>query len=610
MFLGNDDFGAIAEAVSSSGDMLYPYYVILFWACHVSAMLVTVMTVVTVFSKKLAAAIKRGFTIRKKRYIIFGVNSKSLCFAGNVLNNYKTGKPLVIFIDEYTDDQSRSALQRIGAVFLDEVVFQETEINARALKKAGLYRSAVYVFAFFESDVINYNIACGVWDAAKKKHVSCDRLKGIYISAGSDTVIDNLIKKRENVQAAYRYSMGCFSEGDLAARKLFDVLPVYRRLEFNNATGIVIPESAYTVPAISIIVLGFGEIGQHVLQQAILTSQFKGSSFYATIFDRNADSIKGAFIRRYSGLFDRNCPNKIRIDICQGAVGGEAFFIQLDEIIRRTGRIDYIISCLGDNDQNIEVITSLNRLFETGRFNCGRLPVFAAHVTEQKYHTFESDVHEAGKINVFGSYVDIYNENTIICEEMDILAKAMNSTYVRKHQKDKIEGLADDEIPAFFKDEWDKLSLHFKNSNRAGAAFIKAQLYILGLDLVRGDPDGKLRREDFIKLLDEHIYPERLSIMGETEHLRWNAFHFATGWIKKPICELTDHKSRIDEERKMHACLVTWDELVSISEKTKRNYQETDMENIIMIFDMIEEYNHDERIIEGNKLKYSIVRRI
>jgi hypothetical protein len=613
MFAFNDDYAVITGYDSFPQELEKAAFLVPFWLCHVSAVSLTVAVIISAFGRKLASNIKRILSVRRARYIIYGVNTKSLCFARNILTDKESGRVLIVFVDNNIGEIERKAIQTIGAVLLEENLFQESGINTDALKKAGLKKSLfkypICAFAFSDSSVKNFNAANGIWEHAVTLRISSSRLKGIYVSTDSDALADILIKKRDKASEKQKYNLGFSSEGDLAARKLFEAEPLYRRLCFNSETGLPVKENAYTLPTLTVVILGFGQTGKQVLKQAILTGQYAGCSFYAAVFDRQIDSEEGIYRKEYPGLFDNNCPNKIRIDMHRAAFGSKDFYDEIDAVLRRTGRIDYIISCLDDDDMNFEAIVRLRRLFSLKRFAC-RHPVFAAHITDNKYAVLKSVSLEFSGIISFGDYENILNRETIICEEMDILARAVNSVYIRKCGNEILKRLPEEGVPPTLKEEWDMLSVHFKNSNRAAAAFISAQLYILGLELIPGNRPDKLTREDFIKVLDEDKNPDRLNVLGETEHLRWNAFHFASGWTVKPLNERNACSSKTDETLKRHVCLVTWEQLAEIQKKTGRDYQGVDRENIRMIFDIIEAYNNDERIRNQNDKKYSIVRRL
>ena len=94
-------------------------------------------------------------------------------------------------------------------------------------------------------------------------------------------------------------------------------------------------------------------------------------------------------------------------------------------------------------------------------------------------------------------------------------------------------------------------------------------------------------------------------MLGETEHLRWNAFHFSMGYRTMSEEELEKNLKtwesckekgipctvRINKntEAMTHACLITWDELDALSARenavTGRNidYKQYDINNVLAL---------------------------
>jgi hypothetical protein len=85
-----------------------------------------------------------------------------------------------------------------------------------------------------------------------------------------------------------------------------------------------------------------------------------------------------------------------------------------------------------------------------------------------------------------------------------------------------------------------------------------------------------------------------MNLLGETEHLRWNAFHYVNGWTNLPINESLHIKKTKCIESMRHICLVSYHALDDIAEKTKvlnnghlTPYKQYDIENFLLVVDMI-----------------------
>lgn len=602
MFSFNDDYGAINnknQIVNSLG------YTIVFWAAHVSALVIMVSAFFTIFGNKLVTLIKKFFKLNKDIYIIYGINWKSLSFAQNVLTkddsiSHPARDRYVLFIDENINQQFQHKVDSIGALYLDCPIFLGNSFNKSALLKAGFKTSLakkIHVFAFTENDMINFNIIDGVLDIADSENISEKHLKGIYIHTDSDSIVEALSRKQSNK----KYNFNYFCEADLAARNLFGTYPLYAKLAFDSQTGL--PQGKKTL---KILILGFGFTGKHILRQALYNGQFDDCDFEAIIIDKSMNDIQGQFKNNYPALFSEYKPQNLTINFIQDNVRSDDFYELLKNYMTITVsgnifQIDYIVSTLGDDHLNFEVASDIRRFLK--RYEINQLPTLSAHIADKVYKLFDDGINEdkMGDIIIFGDYDEIFTEGKIINEEMDKLAKAVNLS--------------------FGGSEWAALSTHKKNSNRASASFLGAYLYILGLELRNSteirSADFIIGEEMFIRMLKEN--DQLLENLGRTEHLRWNAFHYAYGWTKKTINKVCSYEDRIDEENKQHACIVPWEELITVKNKiieedqkstsateivnviAECDFQGKDRKNILSLHNIINEYN--KKVADEKKLK-------
>ena len=140
-------------------------------------------------------------------------------------------------------------------------------------------------------------------------------------------------------------------------------------------------------------------------------------------------------------------------------------------------------------------------------------------------------------------------------------------------------------------EKWVACDSFSKMSSRASADFIPAFLRIAGTS------------RDEVLAGDWHPSDEMLQVLGETEHLRWNAFHFATGY--RPMSkEEFEANARVwrqcraegkacgikiakNSRARTHACLIPWAELDELSDRenaiTGRNvdYKQIDIDNVL-----------------------------
>lgn len=598
MFLINDDYSIISELANSS-IVKSIYYQVAFWSCHVIALVILVMTVFSVFGRELLSNLKMLLKFNKDKYIIIGINDRSLCLARNIMTNdnmfqKNIGSKCIIFIDECTDEAAKDRVLEIGGLLIKEPVFASDSINKKALKKAGLKKSRIfhkslYVFAFTDDDIFNSTATIGIIKMADSEMISENCLKGIFVQSESEIVtsrIEALLLKH-----LHKYNINFFSENDLAARIFVELLPIHNRLVIDEKKACIRKGSRNLY---KIMILGFGQTGRHILRKALCNGQFEGGMFEAIVVDKGINDIEGQFKNNYPALFDGSMINT-DISFVQADVCSSSFYELLEKNI---GSVDHVIINLGNDLLNFETLNDINRFIIRRKME--KPPIIAAHISHKKYKLFNcSNENNSGNIYMFGDYNEIFTERIIIHEGMDVMAKFVDKQYGGRN--------------------WNALTVHAKNSNRAAAAFMGAFLSLMGLELKSekelSAADMNLSMEAFKSMLKDEIVLENLA---RTEHMRWNAFHFTNGWTTKPLEELTDRYSRIDQHNRTHACLVSWEQLETVrhritgylqkldeedlqrmgksradmgKEIERCDFQSMDRKNINILYDIVNEYN-------------------
>lgn len=130
---------------------------------------------------------------------------------------------------------------------------------------------------------------------------------------------------------------------------------------------------------------------------------------------------------------------------------------------------------------------------------------------------------------------------------------------------------------SLFTPEWRELGSFTQASNRAAVWDIPNKL------LLAGDVSGLTPQAR------ETLFWE----LAQYEHLRWNAFHFARGWLPLPQEELTREEReqcRIKRpQEKRHACLVDWDQLDGLPQREPGILKRYDYENVAYLFPAAQE---------------------
>jgi hypothetical protein len=318
---------------------------------------------------------------------------------------------------------------------------------------------------------------------------------------------------------------------DIITRQMVWEYPPFKCPDFNGKSE--------AVRDFTVMILGFGTVGQHALLRLVMNGQFMGSRMRAIIVDRDMDNLRDSFLHRYSGL--KLCCD---MEFKNFDVQCREFFTLLDGI----DNVDYVVIALSNDEINKQTALDIRLHYE--RKDANTLPFIAVSEKTGSLRKVKQDE----KIFIFGCRENVYKESVIIRAEADRMARAVNNIY------QKIYG----------GQPWHELDWFLQESNRASADFIPAML--------------KLAEREEKDAMDKNTLTEDSSLaetLARTEHLRWNAFHAAMGYFPISLEEMRqrfetyngeknsrEHLDycRRDSKARLHACLVSWDELDKVSE--------------------------------------------
>jgi hypothetical protein len=302
----------------------------------------------------------------------------------------------------------------------------------------------------------------------------------------------------------------------------------------------------------NVLFLGFGWQGQELLKKCVCDSQFVGSTFRATVVDKDFETRYGD----YPVLFDE-CIKHYQLQFKSETVGSKAFYEWIDVEIHNFNRI---IVALGNDSINIDTAEKITKiLHKQGKLATQKL-VFAR---VQQLNSYSDD------FIAFGKLTDIYTKEIIVNEVEDEMAKMINYVYCR-YDKPVFEEFTETDRENI-NIKWKEVTLFDKDSSRAVARNIENMMEIAGKDI-------------------SELNDAELNIIAENEHLRWNAFHFVNGICEWKLNEITEPNAKFRDKNKnllKHGCLVPFSELDNVSAKVneikeqqgksgKEDYVETD----------------------------------
>ena len=562
MFIISDDFSALARVTDNM------FLQVLFWISHVVAIVALHAALISLFAWKLIDYGRLRFGLHSEVYIIKGCDRKAVILGENIAtkDNPNSGKRirnrLIVFLLDEEDDLKKT-YEKVSCFGGVVQVMDRRKNISHFLDKAGLGRRILrrknYHVIMLQDRATQGADLFEVLKYANNKKVRPEQLN-IYVSAltewerGVIEDITQLVDKEGRRE--YPYTFHIVNETDLLIRQLIDKHPPYKCSELKFT------EKGVAARDFTVLVLGFGSVGQKALLRLVMNGQFVGSRMQAKVIDREMNHLEEHFLHYYPYVK----PNCCDIEFLCFDVWDKDFY----QLLEKNHNFDYVVVALGNDSQNKQLAIDIRLHYE--RHYCA-LPNIAVLEKLQCQHEAVQD----SKLFAFGCRESLYTEATIIREKHDTMAIAVNNTY-----KNMYDGKP-----------WHELDWFTQESNRASADFIPAMLKLAKLKT-----EGAMIKES----LTEDA--ELIEILAETEHLRWNAFHATMGYNQISIEKMSrrfesylgerysrEHLDycRRDTKSLLHSCLISWDDLDGVSaayrelarkagneKEQKRNFKDND----------------------------------
>lgn len=551
MFSINEDYRDLVNIKGTQWLTGNIWIKILLWCCHISVIVLIQSALIFWFGRKLVDGFRLRFWPDDEVYIIKGCDKKALLLGENIATrdsprNHPATERVVLFLIGEDDDEKKigEKVAHFGGIVY---VLDRNHDFSYYLKMARLGRKIWPVFGKEKK----YNIilmpgnTCALEDVqhivkyAKMEMTKPEKLD-VFVFTSSEwdrEKIELITREKDDGGRKYPYTIHIVNEVDLVIRQMIEKYHPVKCHDLGLKDGKA--NHNFTV-----MIIGFGAVGQTALLRLIMNGQFVGSRMRAIVVDRNVDKLKEYFKHRYPGL--NLCCD---IDFKNVDVHSDEFFSLLDK--DEYSGVDYAVIALHGDNINKQTALDMRLHYDRKIYDNqknGGFPIIAVSEKWRGLYEANKDKNEQDeKIFIFGQLEDIYRESVIIREETDIMAKAVNDVYNKNNPK--------------WKEEWAERSWFDQESNRAAADFIPVMLALTGFS------ENETRN---------HLAEESTPIaatLAQTEHLRWNAFHVAMGWRPISIEEMrrcydeTKNKKicRKNPKTRSHVCLATWDELGEIS---------------------------------------------
>lgn len=316
------------------------------------------------------------------------------------------------------------------------------------------------------------------------------------------------------------------------------------------------------------MILGFGEMGQEALgmvfeNAAFSDKDFRKSPFSCVVLDRQMDRIRNAYRKNHPAM-----NNDEGITYRKMEVGGDNFWKMLREQINS---LNYVVVCLGNDRLNlamaIEIVKTAYNESKTHRKDFAVLVSFEnpTDLIKETVNRYNDSDQYKDCIKPFGSRQEIWTYDNVTNNSIEAKARLFSYRY------ELAQGKSEEKAQSAW-NERDKLlsgtdisvinnAIRCKAQDYANCLHMDTKLSLLGDDL-------KLRAKEIADniptLFDETKQPEKhysiddpyvektLKYLAVTEHLRWNASHYALGYT---------FGGKKDTVLKNHPCLVDFDKL-------------------------------------------------
>ena len=538
-------FIGINELASIEGSTLVstPLGLTLFWFVHMVAFFSTASAALVTLGAAGLRQLRLLLLRRGDLVILFGINDNTIAVGKECLAQ---GGCSVVFIAETADSTVIGDLNGMG---MSVITGQDAiDSGAETIRTLHPQNRKITVFALDPSEDQNLYYALKLKEALRGAGVAAENTR--ITLPGEEEILSSMLQVTPD-----EYGFGyvhVFETGDLASRAMLRVCPPWDLVSFD--------ENGRATEDFDCVVIGFGRYGQAALKRLVMNGQFAGSSFRAAVFSPNVKKEAGYLLTDSASLFKNYDISLIKAD------GRSREMYQY--LSANLTTLKLIAVCTGNEEMDREISDSLMLFLR--RRQAERIAVVQCSRRGARYQeTIGSPILNQG----------IYTLSMLSAEEADRDAIILNAVYDHAETSDW--------------EKWVACDTFSKMSSRASADYLPAFLKASG------------RTKEQAAGGDWELFPDMLDALGESEHKRWMAFHFAMGYSamtrKEWDINAETYQHLIDEGKaanfrisknqrgRTHACLIPWEDLDELSERenavTGKNvdYKQMDIDNVLAL---------------------------
>lgn len=570
MFLGDADFGEFDRA-----DELFPHWAVTVnWLLHVLAVYATSSAAIAIIGASALKKLRFRFS-GKPLNIIYGVHEATVRFGLELLE--QNPSEFLVFVSEDVQTSLSDSISETDAVLRTDT--KALAASEAFLKSIGMGKKGrkLTLYALHPDYDKNFEYAEALRLSMKAEGIDSKQISLVIHGKEEECIKHLQIDTSKKRGDPYGYGfVTVFRENDLAVRLLMKKYPPCSVIDFN--------EDCTAKENFEALIIGFGQLGQLVLRNVIMNGQFIGSKFRADVFEPEIQERSGHFVNCFPAVMSH-----YHVEFHSNDGRSQALYTHL---AGRLDHIKYIAVCTGNAEADEEITEQLQEFISR---KCKNIPVYRCStqgikVTDPK----------TAKTTVY----PLYHPDVLATGTLDLMAMAVNQYYNGEYSKGAVE-------------DWMGCDYFSRQSNRACADFMPAMLKATGKE-EDAVIQGEIKKNELMKKAkkDEKVVNEnwnftdtQLTVLGQMEHARWNAFHFCNGYVtmsdeefesraeafRKEKAETGKGKTRISKNtvNRTHACLISWDALNQLDEKEiavtgkDPTYQQKDKDNVNLIPTML-----------------------
>ena len=475
--------------------------------------------------------------------LLYGINDRTIALGQECL---KTWGGSVVLIAENVPGATVTEMNNLGmSVLTGQSAIRSEDRLMRTLR---VDRRKLSVFALDGQEDKDLFYALHLKDALERAGAEPRNTR--LTLPGEEEIITSMLQVSPE-QYGFGY-VQVFDAPELTARALLRTCPPWDFMSFG-------PDGRARED-FNCAVVGFGRQGQAVLKQLVMNGQYVGSRFHATVFAPNYEAESGFLLHDCPGLL-----HNYDIKFVPADARSAAFYAYLEENL---ATLKMIAVCTGGEEMNREIANAL-MLFLKRRD--------AEHICVVQCDRQAVRYQEAVGSPIINT--GVYTLASLSAERADREAILLNAVYDDSDRSDW--------------EKWVACDSFSKMSSRASADFAPALMKASGADpeeILSGgwQPDEAMRQ-----------------VLGEMEHLRWCAFHYAMGYRPMSRERWEANAAEIarcreagvpcavrlskDARARLHACLVPWEELDELSARESAvsgrrvDYKQTDINNVLAL---------------------------